>query len=117
MAVANAHLTAASPNRLLLEMNMTPDPFKEEVLKDGPLVKDGYFDISDKPGLGVELREGLEETYPPLPGIGVKVRTFPCGNVSTGVASGAAKRASGGLILSPMPLPGECLMPDPEMSY
>ena len=68
MAVANAHLMAASPNRLLLEMNMTPDPFKEGVLKDGPVVKDSYFDIPDKPGLGVELREGLEEMYPPLPG-------------------------------------------------
>lgn len=68
MAVANAHLMAASPNRFLLEMNMTPDPFKEGLLKDGPVVKDGYFDIPDKPGLGVELREGLEEMYPPLPG-------------------------------------------------
>jgi L-alanine-DL-glutamate epimerase-like enolase superfamily enzyme len=68
MAVANAHLMAASPNRLLLEMNMTPDPFKEGVLKDGPVVKDGFFDLPDKPGLGVELREGLEELYPPIPG-------------------------------------------------
>ena len=68
LAAANAHLMAALPNRFLLEMNMTPDPFKEGVLKDGPAVKDGYFDIPDKPGLGVELREGLEEMYPPLPG-------------------------------------------------
>jgi L-alanine-DL-glutamate epimerase-like enolase superfamily enzyme len=51
MAAANAHLMAASPNRLLLEMNMTPDPLKEGVLKDGPVVKNGYFDIPDKPGL------------------------------------------------------------------
>ena len=65
---ANAHLMAASPNRFLLEMNMTPDPLKEGVLKDGPVVKNGYFDLPDKPGLGVELKEGLEEMYPPLPG-------------------------------------------------
>ena len=31
-------------------------------------MKDGYFDIPDKPGLGVELKEGLEEMYPPLAG-------------------------------------------------
>jgi L-alanine-DL-glutamate epimerase-like enolase superfamily enzyme len=68
MGVANAHLLAASPNRFLLEMNMTPDPFKEGVLKDGPVVQDGHLDIPDKPGLGVELRAGLEELYPPLPG-------------------------------------------------
>jgi len=68
MAVENAHLMAASPNRFLLEMNVTPDPLKDGVLKDGPVVKNGYFDIPNKPGLGVELREGLEEMYPPLPG-------------------------------------------------
>lgn len=68
MAAENAHLMAASPNRLLLEMNVTADPFKEGVLKNGPVVKDGYFDIPDRPGLGVELKEGLEELYPPLPG-------------------------------------------------
>jgi L-alanine-DL-glutamate epimerase-like enolase superfamily enzyme len=68
MAVENAHLLAASPNGLLLEMNVTPDPLEEGVLKGGPVVKDGYLDLSDKPGLGVELTEGLEELYPPLPG-------------------------------------------------
>ena len=68
MAVANAHLMAASPNRLLLEMNVTPDPFREGVLNDGPVVKDGYLNLSEKPGLGVELKDGLAELYPPLPG-------------------------------------------------
>ena len=68
MAVANAHLMAASPNRFLLEMNMTADPLKEGVLKNGPVAKNGYLDIPNKPGLGVELKEGLEEMYPALPG-------------------------------------------------
>jgi len=68
MAAANAHLMAASPNRLLLEMNMTPDPFREGVLKNGPVARNGYFELTGKPGLGVELREGLEEMYPSLPG-------------------------------------------------
>ena len=31
-------------------------------------VKDGYLDIPDKPGLGVELIEGLAEQYPYIPG-------------------------------------------------
>ncbi|MGO9240526.1 MAG: mandelate racemase/muconate lactonizing enzyme family protein [Bryobacteraceae bacterium] len=68
MAVENAHLVAASPNRLLLEYNVTPDPMEEGVLKSGPVVRNGYLDLTDKPGLGVELKEGLEELYPPLPG-------------------------------------------------
>jgi len=31
-------------------------------------VVDGYLDVPDKPGLGVELREDLEEEFPYLPG-------------------------------------------------
>jgi L-alanine-DL-glutamate epimerase-like enolase superfamily enzyme len=68
VAVANAHVMAAVPNRFLLESNMTPNPLKEGLLKDGVAVKDGHFDVPEKPGLGVELLEGLEERYPPIPG-------------------------------------------------
>jgi L-alanine-DL-glutamate epimerase-like enolase superfamily enzyme len=32
------------------------------------VARGGYFEIPDKPGLGVELKEGLEELYPPLAG-------------------------------------------------
>jgi galactonate dehydratase len=68
VAIANAHLMAAVPNRFLLETNMTPNPLKEGLFKDKLAVKNGYLDIPNKPGLGVELKEGLEELYPPIPG-------------------------------------------------
>ena len=68
VTVANAHLMAAVPNRFLLETNMTPNPLKEGLFKEELAVKNGYLDIPDKPGLGVELKEGLEEQYPPIPG-------------------------------------------------
>jgi L-alanine-DL-glutamate epimerase-like enolase superfamily enzyme len=68
ITIANAHLLAAIPNRFLLETNMTPNPLKEELFKDKLAVKDGYLDIPDKPGLGVELIEGLAEQYPYIPG-------------------------------------------------
>jgi L-alanine-DL-glutamate epimerase-like enolase superfamily enzyme len=68
ITAANAHLMAAVPNRFLLESNMTPNPFKEGLFKEKLAVKDGYLDVPTKPGLGVELKEGLEEQYPPLPG-------------------------------------------------
>ena len=68
ITAANAHLMAASPNRFLLESNMTPNPFKEGLLKDKLAVKNGYLDVPNKPGLGVELKEGLAELYPPIPG-------------------------------------------------
>jgi len=59
---------AAVPNRFLLESNMTPNPFKEGLFKERLAVENGYLDIPDKPGLGVEMREGLAEEYPYIPG-------------------------------------------------
>ncbi len=68
VGVANAHLMAAVPNRFMLESNMTPNPFKEGLFKEKFAVKDGHIEVPEKPGLGVELKEGLEEQYPPIPG-------------------------------------------------
>lgn len=68
VTIANAHLMAAMPNAFLLESNMTPNPFKEGLFKEPLVVKNGYLDVPDKPGLGVELKEGLEEQYRPIPG-------------------------------------------------
>ena len=67
VAVANAHLLAAVPNRLMLESNMTPNPLKEGLFKEWFGAQNGYFEVPQKPGLGVELREGLAELYPPIP--------------------------------------------------
>jgi len=68
ITIANAHLLAAVPNRFLLETNMTANPLKEGLFKEKLVVKNGYLDIPDKPGLGVELAEGLAEQYPYVPG-------------------------------------------------
>jgi L-alanine-DL-glutamate epimerase-like enolase superfamily enzyme len=68
ITIANAHLLAAIPNRFLLETNMTPNPLKEGLFKEKAVVKNGYLDLPDKPGLGVELIEGLAEMYPYIPG-------------------------------------------------
>jgi L-alanine-DL-glutamate epimerase-like enolase superfamily enzyme len=67
VCVANAHLMAAVPNRLMLESNMTPNPLKEGLFKEWFGAKNGYFEVPQKPGLGVELKEGLTELYPPIP--------------------------------------------------
>ena len=68
VTIANAHLMAAIPNRLMLESNMTPNPLKEGLFKETLAVKDGYLDVPDRPGLGVTLRDDLEERFPYLPG-------------------------------------------------
>ena len=68
VTIANAHLMAALPNRFLLESNMTPNPFKEGLFEEELAVKDGYLDVPDRPGLGVEFRNDLAEQYPYIPG-------------------------------------------------
>lgn len=66
--MANAALMAAIPNRLMLELNQTFNPFKEEVFKEPLVVKKGYLDLPDKPGFGVELAGGLAKKFPYIPG-------------------------------------------------
>ena len=68
VTIANAHLMASIPNRLLLESNMTPNPLKEGLFREPLAVRDGYLDVPSGPGLGVELRDDLEEVYPYVPG-------------------------------------------------
>ena len=57
--MGNAALVAAIPNRLMLELNQTFNPLKEDVFKDPLVVKRGYMDLPDKPGFGVELAPNL----------------------------------------------------------
>lgn len=64
VTAANAHLMAAIPNRFLLEVNMTPNPLKEGLFTKPFGARNGYIDVPQGPGLGVELREGLEEEFP-----------------------------------------------------
>ncbi len=66
--MANAALVAAIPNHLVLELNQTFNPFKEEVFKDPLVVRKGYMDLHERPGFGVELADGLERKFPFLPG-------------------------------------------------
>jgi L-alanine-DL-glutamate epimerase-like enolase superfamily enzyme len=59
---------AGIPNALLLESNMTTNPLKEGLFTERLAVKNGYIDLSDRPGLGYDLRDDLEEQYPYIPG-------------------------------------------------
>ena len=61
---ASLHLSAAIPNFLLYEHMYPPNPLREDILKEPlPEVKDGYIEVSDKPGLGIELDEGKIAQY------------------------------------------------------
>ena len=67
----NAALVTGIPNHLVLELNQTFNPFKEEVFRDPLVVKRGYMDLPGRPGFGVELpggAEALARRFPYLPG-------------------------------------------------
>lgn len=66
--MANAALVSAVPNRLVLELNQTYNPFKEEIFVDPLLVKNGYMTLPNKPGFGMELKPNIAAKYPYLPG-------------------------------------------------
>jgi len=66
--IGNAHLVAAIPNRHMLEINMTFNPLKEAIFKDPLVVKNGWMDLPDKPGFGVELIDDVEKKFPYSPG-------------------------------------------------
>lgn len=53
--LATAHLAASIPNFLILEFMSIDAPWRDEIIKDGLCVKDGFLELPSKPGLGTEL--------------------------------------------------------------
>ncbi len=55
---ASSHACAAIRSFVALESDGVELPYWQDlVMRDGPFYKDGYLEISDKPGIGVELNE------------------------------------------------------------
>lgn len=52
---ANAHVAAALPNSLTVEVDQTGNPFIEDLLAEPLQIKDGLLSLSDEPGLGIRL--------------------------------------------------------------
>jgi L-alanine-DL-glutamate epimerase-like enolase superfamily enzyme len=46
-----------------LELCMIQGPLQWEILKEKPVIQDGYLEIPNRPGLGVDIAEGLEERF------------------------------------------------------
>jgi D-galactarolactone cycloisomerase len=61
--VANAHVVAALPHGLTVEVDQTGNPFVEELLSEPLQVADGELRLSERPGLGVELDLAAVERY------------------------------------------------------
>jgi len=65
--IANAatlQLAACTPNFYLLETMATDIPWRADLTTEDLAFKDGYFEIPDRPGLGVELNEEAFAEYP-----------------------------------------------------
>ena len=68
--IANAatlQLAACTPNFFLLETMATDVPWRKELTTESLTFKDGYFVISDRPGLGIELNEETFDAHPYSP--------------------------------------------------
>jgi gluconate/galactonate dehydratase len=51
----SAHLCAAVPNFLALEWHAANVPFFDTLVTGGPVIKNGWIELGDAPGIGVEL--------------------------------------------------------------
>jgi len=68
MTMANAHFVAALPQPMLCELCMIQGPLQWAILKDCPRIESGKLYLPDAPGLGVELADDLEATFPYITG-------------------------------------------------
>jgi L-alanine-DL-glutamate epimerase-like enolase superfamily enzyme len=59
--VANAHLVAALPNGLTVEVDQTGNAFVDELLAEPLDIRDGRLRLGSRPGLGIELDEQAVE--------------------------------------------------------
>ena len=55
--VANAHLVAALPNGITVEVDQTGNPFIDELLAEPLAIEDGRLALGRRAGLGIELNE------------------------------------------------------------
>ena len=65
--VANAatmQLAACTPNFCLLETMADDIPWRKDLTTECLVFKDGYFEIPDRPGLGIELKEEAFADHP-----------------------------------------------------
>ena len=60
----NAHLVAAIPNRVMLETQQIGNPMLTELVDNAIPVDKGFIDVSERPGLGIELDEDAVRRYP-----------------------------------------------------
>ena len=68
LTIANAQVGAGISNLIMLESNQTFDPLRTGLFKEPLVIKDGYLELPEKPGLGVELIDDVAKKFPFIPG-------------------------------------------------
>jgi galactonate dehydratase len=62
--IVSAHVAAASPNFVALEVCLYPPEWTRELISEPLELADGYLELSDEPGWGVELDVELCRAHP-----------------------------------------------------
>jgi galactonate dehydratase len=64
---ATLQLAACIPNYAIHEIMATDVPWRKEIVDESLFFKDGYLDIPDEPGLGIDIKEENLARYPYQP--------------------------------------------------
>jgi len=66
--IASIHLCANIPNFMILETFEDYDvPWRMDLVPDAPRVKDGYYEVPEKPGWGITVDESVIAAHPEDP--------------------------------------------------
>lgn len=68
LTAANGTLASGIPNLLMLETNQTMNPLRTELLKEPLVPKDGFIELPDRPGFGIEIIDDPEKRFPFIEG-------------------------------------------------
>jgi len=60
---ASIHLTAVAPNYIVLEMKPRPNPMQHELACQPIEQRDGWVDVLEGPGLGIDIDESVIQKY------------------------------------------------------
>ncbi len=71
--MGNYHAAFASPGCQILELPSVPNPLRDGVLAEPPPMIDGRISAPSAPGLGINVPDDLESTYPYKPGTHYRV--------------------------------------------
>ena len=59
--MANVHCAASIDNFIALEMHSVDNPWWNDLVnlvgQEGPMIKDGYINLTNAPGLGIDINE------------------------------------------------------------